>query len=138
LGCGHPGKVTTTSAKVTIVQNTFNLFVNQTSSKNGVNTTVVQGVAEDEVTTRVVTYTSTLFSRDVWLKTLGLKVKEDVSIPGVRGADEEERLIGKRVSRFIVFIGTWESTDELDKHQGFFGFGLCKLEIEFLKNNDPF
>jgi hypothetical protein len=28
-------------------------------------------------------------------------------------------------------------TDKLHKHQGFFGFGLGKLEIEFLKNNDP-
>jgi hypothetical protein len=95
--------VTATSAKVTIIQNVFSLFVNQTSSKNGVNTTAVQSVAEDEVTVRVVMYASTLFSRDVWLKTLGLKVKEDVSIPRVRGADEEERLIRKRVSRFIVF-----------------------------------
>ena len=84
--------------------------MNQTSSKNGVNTTTVQSVVEDEVTTRVVTYASTLFSRDVWLKTLGLKVKENVSIPRVRGADEKERLIGKGVSRFIVFIGTWETT----------------------------
>jgi hypothetical protein len=54
---------------------------------------------------------------------------------GIRGADEEERLIRKRVSRFIVFIGTWESTDELGKHQGFFGLSLGKLKIEFLKNN---
>ena len=65
-----------------------------------------------------------LFSRDVGLKTLGLKVKENVSIPRVRGADEEERLVRKRVSKFIVFIGTWESTDELEKHEGFFSLAL--------------
>jgi hypothetical protein len=138
LGCGHPGKVTATSAKVTIVLNAFSLFVNHTSPKNGVNTTAVQSVTVDEVTARVVMYASTLFSRDVWLKKLGLKVKEDVSIPRVRGADEEERLIRKRVSRFMGFIDTWESTDKLGKHQGFFGFGLCKLEIEFLKDHDLF
>jgi hypothetical protein len=137
LGCGHPGEVTTTSAKVTIVQNAFSLFMNYTSPKNGVNTTEVQSVVEDEVTARVVTDASTLFSRDVGLKTLGLKVKENVSIPRVRGVDEEERLIRKRVSRFIVFIGTWESIDELGKHQGFFGLSLGKIKIEFLKNNDP-
>ena len=116
MGCGHPRKVTATSTKVTIVQNVFSLFVNQTSPKNGVDTTVVQSVAEDEVTARVMIDASTLFSRYVGLKTLGLKVKENVSITRVRGANEEERLIRKRVSRFIVFIGTWESTDELGKH----------------------
>ena len=130
--------MTPTGAKVTIVQNAFNLFVNQTSPKNSVNTTTIQSVTEDEITARVVTDASTLFSRDVWLKMLGLKVEENVSIPRVRGADEEERLIRKRVSRFIVFIGTRERTDELNKHQGFFGFSLCKLEIEFFKNDDPF
>ena len=86
----------------------------------------------------MVTYASTLFSRDVGLKMLGLKVKENVSIPRVRGDDEEKRLIGKRVSRFVVFIGTWKSTYELGKHQGFFGFGFGKLKIEFLKDHDPF
>ena len=138
MGGGHPRKVTATGAKVTIIQSTFSLLVNQTSSKDGVNTTAIQGVVDDKITTRVVTNTSTLFTRNVRLKTLGLKVKENVSILGVRGADEEERLIRKRVSRFNVFIGTWESTNELGKYQGFFGFGLCKLKIEFLKNNDPF
>ena len=85
----------------------------------------------------MVTDTSTFFTRDVWLKALILKVEENVSIPRVRGADEEERLIWKRVSRLNVFIGTWESRDELSKHQGFFGLSLRKLKIEFLKNNDP-
>ena len=138
MGCGHPGKVTATGTKVTIVQNAFNLFVNQTSPKDGVNTMTIQSVSEDEITTRVVMDASTLFTRDVGLKTLSLKVEENVSIPGFRGADEEERLIGERVSRFNVCIDTWKRTDKLGKHQGFFGFGLCKLEIEFLENNDPF
>jgi hypothetical protein len=87
---------------------------------------------------RVVTNVSTLFARDVGLKTLGLKVEENVSVPRIGGADEEERFIGERISRFNVFISMRESTDKLCKHQGFFGFGLCKLKIEFLKINDPF
>ena len=138
MGCGHPGKVTATSAKMTIVQNVFSLFVNKTSPKDGVNTTAIQSVAEDEIMARVVTNASTLFMRDVGLKTLSLKVEENVSIPRVRCADEEERLIWKRVSRLMVFIDTWKSTDELSKHQGFFGLSLRKLEIEFLENHDPF
>jgi hypothetical protein len=44
----------------------------------------------------------------------------------------------ERISRFDVFIGMRESIDELCKHQGLFGFGLHKFEIEFLKDDDPF
>ena len=86
----------------------------------------------------MVTDASTLFTRDVGMKMLGLKVEENVSVPRVRGADEEERFIGERISRFNVFIGTREITDKLDKHQGFFGFSLRKLEIESSESNDPF
>jgi hypothetical protein len=86
----------------------------------------------------VVTNASSLFTRDVGMKTLCLKVEENVSVPRIRGADEEERFIGERISRFDVFIDTRKSTDELGKHQGFFGFRLRKLKIEFLKNNNPF
>ena len=116
MGCGHPGKVTATGAKVTIVQNAFNLFVNQTSPKDGVNTTVIQSVTEDDITVRVMTNASMLFARDVGLKMLCLKVEENVSVPRVRGVDEEEIFIGERISRFNVFIGTRESTDKLCKH----------------------
>jgi hypothetical protein len=130
--------VTATGTKVTIVQNVFSLLVNQTSPKDGVNTTAIQGVANDEITTRVVTNASTLFVRNVGLKTLGLKVEKNVSIPRIGGADVENRLIRERISRFNVFIDMRESTDNLYKHQGFFVFGLRKLDIEFLKNNDPF
>ena len=93
MGCGHPKKVTAIGAKVTIVQNVFSLLMNQTSSKDGVNTTVMQGVADDEITMRVVMNASTLFVRDVGLKMLGLEVKEDVSVPRIRGTDEEKSLI---------------------------------------------
>jgi hypothetical protein len=138
LGCGHPGKVTATGTKVTIVQNVFSLLVNQTSSKDSVNTMAIQGVTDDYITTRMVANTSTLFVKNVRLRTLGLRVKEDVSVLRIRGVAEEKRFIRERISRFDVFIGTRESTDKLCEHQGFFGFGLCKFKIEFLKDNDPF
>ena len=106
MGCGHLGKVTTTGTKVTIIQNVFSLLVSQTLPKNGVDTTAIQSVAEDDIMARVVTNASTLFARDVGLKTLGLKVEEDVSVPRIRGVDEEDRFIGERISSFDVFIGT--------------------------------
>jgi hypothetical protein len=130
--------VTATDAKVTIIQNAFSLLMNHTSSKDSVNTTTIQGFIDDKITMRVVTNTSTLFTRNVRLKMLGLKVKEDISIPRIIGVDEEKRFIGERISRFDVFIGMRERTDKLCEHQGFFCFGLHKFKIEFLKDNDPF
>jgi hypothetical protein len=138
LGCGHPRKVSAIDAKVKIVQNTFDLCMNQTSLKDGVNTTVIQYVIDDKITTRMVANTSTLFAGSVRLKALGLEVKEDVSVPGIRGTDEEKSFIGERISRFNVFISTREIANKLRKHQGLFGFGLCKFKIEFLKDDDPF
>jgi hypothetical protein len=138
LGCGHPRKVTATGSKVTVVQNVFNLCMNQTSLKDSVNTTVIQGFTDDEITTRMVANMSTLFMRSVRLKTLGLEVKEDVSIPRIRGADEEKSFVRERISRFDVFINMGEIADKLHKYQGLFGFGLHKFKIEFLKDDDPF
>jgi hypothetical protein len=130
--------VTAIGSKVTIVQNMFSLFMNQTSSKDSINTMAIQGVADDKVTKRMVANTSTLFTGSVRLKTLGLEVKEDISIPRIRGVDEEKSFIGERISRFDVFINTGEIADKLRKHQGLFGFGLRKFKIEFLKDDDPF
>jgi hypothetical protein len=138
LGCGHPRKVTATGSKVTVIQNAFSLCMNQTSSKDSINTTTIQGVADDKITTRMVENTSMLFTGSVRLKALGLEVKEDVSIPRIRGADEEKSFIRERISRFDIFISMGEIADKLRKHQGLFGFGLRKFKIEFLKDDDPF
>jgi hypothetical protein len=138
LGCGHPEKVTATGTKVTIIQNAFKLLMNKTSSKDSVNIMAIQGVVDDKITTRMVANTSMLFMRSVRLKELGLELKEDVSVLRIRGADEEKSFTGERISRFGVFISMRESTDKLCKHQGLFGFGLCKFKINFLKDDNPF
>ena len=82
--------------------------------------------------------TSTLFTGSVRLEALGLEIKEDVSVPRNRGVDEEKSFVRERISRFDIFISMGEVADELHKHQGLFGFGLCEFDIEFLKDNDPF
>ena len=107
--------MTATSSKVIVIQNAFSLFMNQTSSKDSINTMVIQGVTDDKVTTRMVANTSTLFTGSVRLKMLGLEVKEDVSVPRIRGVDEEKSFIGERISRFDVFISMREIADKLRK-----------------------
>jgi hypothetical protein len=130
--------VTATGSKVTVIQNAFSLCMNQTSSKDSINTTAIQGVTDDKVTTRMMVNTSTLFTGSVRLEALGLEIKEDVSIPRIRGVDEEKSFVRKRISRFDIFISMGKITDKLRKHQGLFGFGLRKFKIEFLKDDDPF
>jgi hypothetical protein len=130
--------VTATGSMMTIIQNALSLCMNQTSSKDSVNTTAIQGVVDDKITTRMVVNTSTLFMENVRLKVLGLEVKEDVSVPRIRGVDEEESFIRERISRFYIFISKGEIADKLQKHQGLFGFGLRKFKIKFLKDDDPF
>jgi hypothetical protein len=130
--------VTATGSKVIVIQNAFSLCMNQTSSKDNINTTVIQSVADDKITMRMVVNTSTLFTGSVRLKALGLEIKEDVSIPRIRGADEEKSFFREIISRLDIFISMGEVADELRKHQGLFGFGLCKFKIEILKDDDPF
>jgi hypothetical protein len=130
--------VTAIGSKVTVIQNTFNLCMNQTSSKDSINTMAIQGVTDDKIMTRIVANTSKLFTGSVRLKALGLEVKEDVSIPRIRGVDEEKSFVRERISRFDVFVNMGEIADKLRKHQGPFGFGLRKFKIEFLKDDDPF
>ena len=121
-----------------IVQNTFNLHMNQTLLKDSINTMEIQGVVDNKVMTRMVANTSTLFTGNVRLKALGLEIKEDVSIPRIRGVDEEKSFIKERIFGFNIFISMGEVSDKLRKHQGLFGFGLRKFKIEFLKDDDPF
>ena len=104
-----------TGSKVIVIQNAFSLYMNQTSSKDSVNTTVIQGVTDDKIMTRMVANTSTLFTLSVRLKALGLEVKEDVSVPRIRGADEEKSFVRERISRFDIFISMGEIADELCK-----------------------
>jgi hypothetical protein len=103
----------------------------------GLNMTI-QSDAEDKVVTRIVTNTSTFFTRHIGLKMLGLEIKEDISILRIGRDDEEYIFIRERIYGLSIFISMGKIADELRKHQGFFSFGLSKLDIEFLKDEDPF
>ena len=72
--------MTAIGSKVTVVQDAFNLCMNQTSSKDSVNTTTIQGVADDKITTRMVANTLILFTGSVRLKELGLEIEMNISI----------------------------------------------------------
>jgi hypothetical protein len=50
---------------------------------------MIQHVTDNKVAMRMMADTTTLFTRDIGLKTLGLEIKKDISIPRVGRADEE-------------------------------------------------
>jgi hypothetical protein len=99
---------------------------------------MIQSVTDDKVATRMMANMMTLFTRDIRLKTLGLEIKKDISIPRIGCANEEQSFIGERISRLSIFISMGKVANKLRKHQGFFSFGLSKFKIEFLKDDDPF
>jgi hypothetical protein len=99
---------------------------------------LIQSVTDDKVASRMVTNTTMFFMVDIGLKMLGLKINKDISIPRIRHANEEKRFIEERIYGLSIFISMGKITDMFCKHQEFFSFGLVKLEIELLKNNDPF
>jgi hypothetical protein len=82
--------------------------------------------------------TMTFFTRDIGLKTLGLEINKDISIPRIRRAYEEQSFIRERISGLNIFINAGKVATKFRKHQGFFSFGLSKFKIEFLKDDDPF
>jgi hypothetical protein len=84
MSCSHPRKVTTTCSKVTVIKDTFNLLMIQTSSQDSINTTMIQSVIDDKVESRMVTNMMAFFTRDIGMKMLGLEIKKDISIPRIR------------------------------------------------------
>jgi hypothetical protein len=69
---------------------------------------------------------------------LGLEIKKDISIPRIGHANDEKKFIEERIFGLSIFISIGKVADKLHKHQGFLGFELSKLEIKFLKDDDPF
>jgi hypothetical protein len=109
MSYSHPRKVTSTSSKAIVSKDTFNLFTSQTSSQDSVNTMTIQCVTDDKVAMRMVTNTSTFFMRDIGLKTLGLEIKKDVSIPRIRRVDEEQSFSKERIYGLSIFISMGRS-----------------------------
>jgi hypothetical protein len=99
---------------------------------------VIQSVINDKVAFIMVVNMTMFFTRDTGMKTLGLKIKKNISIPRVGHANEKHRFIGERITRLSFFISMGKIADKFCKNQGIFSFRLGKLEIKFLKNNDPF
>jgi hypothetical protein len=130
--------MTATGSKVTVIEDVFSLFMSQTLLQDSVNTTMIQSVTDDKVAMRMMANTTTFFTRDIKLKTLGLEIKKDISIPWVGGVDEEQSLIKERISGLSIFISMGKVVDKLHKHQRFFTFGLNKFAIKLLKYDDPF
>jgi hypothetical protein len=87
---------------------------------------------------RMVVNTMTFFTRDIGLKTLGLEIKKDISIPRIGCANEEQSFIRERIFGLSIFISMGKVTNKICKHQGHFRFGFSELEIEFINDNDPF
>jgi hypothetical protein len=80
----------------------------------------IQSFTDDKVSFRMMANTTTFFMGDIEIKTLGLKIKKDISIPRVEHANEKQRFIRERIIGLNIFIIMGMIKDKFHKNQGIF------------------
>ena len=95
LGCSHPRKMTATCSRVAIIQNSFSLFMRKALSKNGIYTTTIQCINQNEIVLCVVMDWMTIVMGYVRLKYLGLEIDDQIFIPWVICSYQEKEFIWK-------------------------------------------
>ena len=76
--------------------------------------------------------TSTIVIGYIGLKYLGLEIYDQISIPQVGRAYQEQEFIQKGIIGLSFRDNTGKVTHQLCKNQGLLGSGLGKFEIKFL------
>ena len=87
--------MTTTCSRVEIIQQMFNLLVGEASLENRVDPTSIQGIIQDKIVFCVVTDAVTIIARYMQLKMLGLEINQQISIPRISSANQEQKFIWK-------------------------------------------
>ena len=75
------------------IQHLFSFLTCEASPKNRIDPTSIQGVIQYEVVFCVVMDTATIVTVYIWLKSLCLEINEQISIPWVSSAYQEQELI---------------------------------------------
>jgi hypothetical protein len=65
---------------------------------------VIQSVTDDSILLSLVSNTSSIISREMLSEIQGLKIENNVSIPGVRRRDKENVFICKRINMDNILI----------------------------------
>ena len=95
LGCSHPRKMTATYSILEIIQNHFILFMRKEFSKDRIYSILVQCIIHNELVLCVVMDTTIIAMGYVKLKYLGLDIDDQISIPWVSCAYQEQEFIWK-------------------------------------------
>jgi hypothetical protein len=77
-----------------VIQGFIGFIKGETSSKHGVNPTMIKSVAEDTILIGLVTYSTMVSARQIGLESMSLDIYNDIPIPKVVGTDQEEGFIG--------------------------------------------
>ena len=93
LGGGISGHVTTTSAIVTVIKDSFNLFQGQASVEHGIDSDTVQGISYNAVWLRLMpNRTSGLLCQFI-LECVCLKIHDNVTVPWITSVDNKKCFI---------------------------------------------
>jgi hypothetical protein len=78
-----------------VIQDSVNFIDGKASMKNGVKSTLIENISDEEVSRGPMENASMIISRKMRPKILYTKVEEEVAIPGVIRGDEEVVFVGE-------------------------------------------
>jgi hypothetical protein len=85
--------VTTTGARMEIIQGFLGFVKCEATSKNGVNPTTIKSITKDNILTGLVVYLTAVCARQIGSESLGLEKYDDISIPKVIKINQEKGFI---------------------------------------------
>jgi hypothetical protein len=85
--------MTSTCSRVTVIQIFLNFVEGETSSKYGINTTMVNGITKDNVLTGLILDTTTICTRNIRPESLGLEIDDNIYVLYVIRTDQKEGFI---------------------------------------------
>jgi hypothetical protein len=86
--------VTTTGSRMAVIQGFLSFVKCEVVSKNRVNPMTINSITEDNILTGLVAYSMAVSAKQIGMKSLGLEIYDDVSVPKVIGMDQENGFIG--------------------------------------------
>jgi hypothetical protein len=86
--------MTTTSSRMAVIQRSLDFVECEVVSKDGFNPLTIKSIPEDNILMSLVSYSTSVSTRQSWLKSLGLEIYDDITIPKFISANEENGFIG--------------------------------------------
>jgi hypothetical protein len=85
--------MTATCSRLTVIQIFISFIIGEASSKYGINTTMIEGITQDNLLMGLILDTMTIYTRKVKPESLDLEIDDNISIPYFIRTDQKEGFI---------------------------------------------